>query len=86
MANAILMIGIGIISIIIGAVLLQVGIDVNATLDDQFDCTNITNADGEEACETTESNVWLILQISSYGLLFAGLFLVFAPVIAGRFF
>lgn len=84
MANAILMIGIGIISIIIGAVLLQVGIDVNATLDEQFDCTNITNPDGEEACETTESNVWLILQIASYGLLFAGLFLVFAPVM-GRF-
>lgn len=85
MVNTIIAIGIGIISIILGAVLLQVGIDVNSELDDQFNCANITSTDGEDACNTTKSNVWLILQIASYGLLFSGLFLVFAPVM-GRMF
>ena len=85
MANSILGIGIGILSVILGGVLLQVGTQVNSSLDDSFSCVNITNANGEEACNTTKDNIWLVLQIASYGLLFGGLFLVFAPVM-GRFF
>lgn len=85
MANSILGIGIGILSVILGGVLLQVGTQVNSSLDDSFSCTNITNANGQEACTTTKDNIWLVLQIASYGLLFGGLFLVFAPVM-GRFF
>lgn len=82
--NAILGIGIGIISVILGGVLLQVGTQVNASLDNSFNCDSINSTNGQTACTTTKDNVWLILQIASYGLLFGGLFLVFAPVM-GRF-
>lgn len=82
--NSFLSIGIGILGVIIGGVLLQVGTQVNASIQDQFDCANITSSQGQSACETTQNNVWLIISIASYGLVFGGLFLVFAPVV-GRF-
>lgn len=77
-------IGVGIIMIIVAGVILQVGTNVNAQVDDNFDCTTINSTKGQDACTTTEDNVWLVLQIASYGLLFGGLFIIFAPVM-GRF-
>lgn len=82
--SSMITLGVGILTIIIGGVLLQVGTQVNGNLDNNFSCTNITNTEGQAACNTTKDNVWLILQIAPYGLVFAGLFLIFAPVM-GRF-
>jgi hypothetical protein len=68
-------------------VLLLVGAQIFAQLDQQFDCDASpynTSADAESTCESIKSNVWLILGIAPYGLVFTGLFLVFGTLL-GRF-
>lgn len=79
MANM-LALGGGILAIIVGGVLLMVGTQVFGSLDNNFDCTTINNTQGQAACETTKDNVWLILGIAPYGLVFAGIFLIFGGI------
>lgn len=86
MANM-LALGGGILTIIVGGVLLLVGTQVFASLDRNFSCyTTQMNAsdDGQTTCLTVKSNVWLILGIAPYGLVFTGIFLIFGTIV-GRF-
>lgn len=86
MANM-LALGGGILSIIIGGVLLLVGTEIFANLDESFDCSVSpynASADAESTCNDVKSNVWLILGIAPYGLVFTGIFLIFGTMI-GRF-
>ena len=76
--------GAGILTIIVGGVLLMVGIQVNGNLDENFACLEINSTEGQAACETTKENVWLILSIAPYGLVFFGIFLIFGTV-TGRY-
>jgi len=70
----------GILAIIVGGVLLMVSTQVFGSIDNNFVCSNITNDDGEAACNTVKDNVWLILGIAPYGLVFAGIFLIFGGI------
>lgn len=86
MANM-LALGGGILTIIVGGVLLLVGTQIFASLDESFDCTLApynASTDAENTCESVKSNIWLILSIAPYGLVFTGIFLIFGTMI-GRF-
>jgi len=83
MANM-LALGGGILTIIVGGVLLLVGTQVFASLDNNFNCSSITNGNGTNACNNVKTNVWLILSIAPYGLVFTGIFLIFGSII-GKF-
>lgn len=77
----------GILTIIVGGVLLLVGAQIFAQLDTQFNCDELpynTSTDAQQTCESIKSNVWLILGIAPYGLVFTGLFLVFGTLL-GKF-
>lgn len=86
MAN-LLALGGGILTIIVGGVLLLVGTQVFASLDSNFSCYTASmnaSADAQDTCLSVKSNVWLILSIAPYGLVFTGIFLIFGTII-GRF-
>ena len=71
----------------VGGVLLLVGTQVFASLDASFNCAELPynqSTDAENTCESVKSNIWLILSIAPYGLVFTGIFLVFGTMI-GRF-
>lgn len=77
----------GILTIIVGGVLLLVGAQIFAQLDSQFSCTSSpynTSTQAQQTCTSIKSNVWLILGIAPYGLVFTGLFLVFGTLL-GKF-
>jgi hypothetical protein len=46
----------------------------------KFDCMSISKTDGQNAYISIKDIVWSILGIAPYGLLFAGIFLIFGSI------